>query len=275
MEEIEIMSRFPLRNRIRAAFHSVRRLLRVRCMLPAALLWCGSAGGPALAAEKPKRPEYTIARAARPLVIDGKLDEPAWRSAKTVGDFVFPWWKQGRKEQTAAKLLWDDKYLYVAFRCRDAHISGTRTKRDSPVYRDDCVEVFTAPNPRHPNNYFNIEMNVRGAFLDQHHPDGPGRKVKQEWNAKGIKIAVTIDGTLNDDTDTDRAWILEAAIPFQNFAKVARNTPPRPGDVWHLNLNRLGGKTNPQYSQWSSSRTPTPQYHVPEGFGRVKFAAGR
>lgn len=225
----------------------------------------------AFAADKPHKPSYTIQRTATPLTIDGKLDEAAWKSAKPVGDFVFPWWKHGKKEQTVAKLLWDDKYLYVSFRCEDMHISGTRTKRDSAVYSDDCVEVFTAPNPDQPNNYFNIEMNVRGAFLDQHHPEGPGKKVKGEWNAKGVKIAVTIDGTLNDDSDTDRAWTLEAAIPFANFAKVAKHTPPKPGDVWHLNLNRLGGETNPQYSQWSSSGTKTPQYHAPKGFGRVTF----
>ncbi|GAB4136417.1 MAG: hypothetical protein Tsb009_03450 [Planctomycetaceae bacterium] len=233
------------------------------------LVVCSVSTGIVRAAEKP---QYAILRTDRPLKIDGKLDEPAWKNAKSVGPFKFAWWKQGKKEQTEAKLLWDDKYLYVSFRCEDEHISGTRTTRDSPVYRDDCVEVFTAPNPKHPLNYFNIEMNVRAAFLDQHHPEGPGVKLKNNWNATGVKIAVTIDGTLNNDNDTDRSWTLEAAIPFANFAKVARNTPPHPGDVWHLNLNRLGGKTNPQYSQWSPSRTSRPQFHAPKDFGRVVFS---
>jgi len=225
------------------------------------------------ATEAAKPVRYTIQRATSPITIDGKLDEPAWKSAASVGAFRFPWWKQGKKEQTEAKLLWDDRYLYVSFRCEDAHISGTRTKRDSPVYRDDCVEVFTAPNPQQPNNYFNIEMNVRGAILDQHHPDGPGKKLRKQWNTRGVKIAVTIVGTLNRDGDSDKYWILEAAIPFANFAKVARHTPPKPGDVWHMNLNRLGGQTNPQYSQWSPSPTAKPQFHAPKGFGRVVFSA--
>ena len=52
----------------------------------------------------------------------------------------------GKKEQTVAKMLWDDEYLYVAFLCQDAHISAERTKHDSSVWLDDCVEVFAAPD---------------------------------------------------------------------------------------------------------------------------------
>jgi hypothetical protein len=214
---------------------------------------------------------YTIRRANAPIKIDGQLDEPDWQSSMPVGDFQFPWWQAGRKEQTVARLLWDDQNLYVSYRCEDAHISAENTERDSPVYRDDCVELFTAPNPDQPLNYFNIEMNARGAFLDQHRTNGPGQPDMPDWNGEGIRIATTIDGTLNDDTDTDRSWTLEAAIPFANFRQVARNTPPRAGDVWHLNLNRLGGKTNPQHSQWSPAKTERPNFHSPQFFGRVVF----
>ncbi len=215
---------------------------------------------------------YTIHRASTPPTVDGQLDERVWQTASSVGDFVFPWWKSGEKEQTVAKLLWDDQFLYVFYRCQDAHIWAKHTERDSAVWMDDCVEVFTAPDPDQPDNYFNIEMNVRGAFLDQHHPHGPDVEVDEEWNATGVKIATTIDGTLNDDSDTDRGWTLEAAIPLANFAKVAKHVPPGPGDVWHLNLNRLGGETNPQFSQWQPSKTEEPQFHAPRDFGRVIFA---
>ena len=219
-----------------------------------------------------ERPSYTIYRAGTPIVVDGRLDEPAWTAAPDVGAFVFPWYASGKKEQTVAKLLWDDAHLYAAFICEDAHIWAEHTQRDSPVWNDDTVEVFTAPNPDHPQSYFNIEMNVLGVFLDQFHPDGPGVPVKEEWNGEGIQIKTSIVGTLNDDSDEDRYWILEAAIPFKNFAKVAKHTPPKPGDVWHIGLNRLGGQTNPQYSQWSASKTPKPQFHAPDDFGRVTFS---
>ncbi len=227
-----------------------------------------------LAANRPSKDvvRYTIHRTGSEIKIDGQLDEKAWKSAAAVGTFKFPWWTEGKKEQTEAKLLWDDENLYVAYRCEDAHVWAEHTERDSQVYRDDCVEVFTAPNPAQPFNYFNIEMNVHGAILDRHHPNGPGRDEAPNWNAKGVKIATKVDGTLNNDADTDRGWTLEAAIPFANFKVAARHTPPRGGDVWHLNLNRLGGKTNPQHSQWSAGKSKRPAFHTPQYFGRVVFS---
>ena len=59
-------------------------------------------------------PAYTILRAGSAMEIDGRLDEPAWVAAPDVGEFQFPWWTSGAKERTIAKMLWDDRYLYVA-----------------------------------------------------------------------------------------------------------------------------------------------------------------
>lgn len=218
------------------------------------------------------QPEYTIYRAGTTIAVDGQLDEPAWTGAPDVGAFVFPWYESGKKEQTVAKLLWDDTYLYVAFICEDGYIWAEHTQRDSGVYLDDAVEVFTAPNPDRPQAYFNIEMNVLGIFLDNFHPEKSERKDRQNWNGKGIRIKTTIEGTLNDDSDKDQYWILEAAIPLKNFSQVARHIPPEAEDVWHLNLNRLGGNINDQFSQWSASQTAEPDFHVPEDFGRVIFS---
>ncbi|MGZ0169019.1 MAG: carbohydrate-binding family 9-like protein [Planctomycetales bacterium] len=216
-------------------------------------------------------PRYTAHRAGSKITIDGKLDELAWRNATSFGDFQFPWWEAGKKEQTTARMLWDDEFLFVSYDCKDAHISSVNTEHDSPVYKDDCVELFTSPNPDRPFDYFNIEMNVNRAILDRHHPDGPGRKVPN-WNSKGIVIATSVNGTLNDDSDKDRGWILEVAIPFANFAEVTGRPHPNDGDVWHLNLNRLGGETNPQHSQWSPGTTAAPAFHAPDTFGRITFS---
>jgi hypothetical protein len=225
---------------------------------------------PATTATQP--PRYTARRAGSKIRVDGQLDEAAWKNAATFAKFQFPWWTAGEKEQTTARMLWDDEFLYVAYECQDAHISAVRTERDSPVYKDDCVELFTAPNPDRPLDYFNIEMNVNRAILDRHHPKGPGKPQVPNWNARGIVIATAVDGTLNDDSDTDRGWTLEVAIPFANFAKVTGRPHPLDGDVWHLNLNRLGGKVNPQHSQWSPGTTPQPAFHAPDTFGRVTFS---
>ena len=205
------------------------------------------------------------------VTIDGRLDDPAWENAEPLSEFVFPWWEAGEKEGTRAKMLWDKHALYIAYECDDAHIWSEHDERDSDVFRDDCVELFVAPNVDEPMHYFNFEMNAEGVLLDAHHPDGPDVEVDRSWNATGVRIATSVSGTLNDDDDVDQGWILEVAIPFSNFATFAKHAPPLVGDRWRLNLNRLGGKQNPQHSQWSPSTSERPRFHAPQFFGDVTF----
>jgi hypothetical protein len=235
--------------------------------------------GPTLGVEPPtagkfRPPEYTILRAGTPIVIDGKLDEAAWFAAPDVGDFHFTWWKEGKKEQTRAKLLWDDEYLYIGVICQDAHITARHTERDGKIPEDDCFEVMITPNQDTPHIYFNIEFNLLGGILDNFRPHGPSKPRAPKWDAADIKIAGAHVGTLNNDSDTDQYWIVEVAVPFKNFAAVAQQARPRPGTGWNLNLNRHGGKTNAQLSQWSpaDASTGTKTFHTPDRFGRVTFS---
>lgn len=218
-------------------------------------------------------PEYSILRAAAPIKVDGQLDEAAWFAAPHVGDFVFTWWKQGKKEQTRVKLLWDDAYLYLGIVCEDAHITARHTERDGKIPEDDCFEIMLAPNAATPHVYFNLEFNVLGGLLDNFRPDGPNKPRAPKWDAEGVLIAGKYAGTLNDDTDVDQHWQVEVAIPWRNFAKVAQQVPPVPGTVMNLNFNRHGGKTNFQYSQWSRADTDKPSFHTPDRFGRVILSA--
>jgi len=223
-------------------------------------------------------PWYEIRRAPAPPVIDGKLDDAAWRAARRADRFHFNWWTTGEKEKTEVRLLWDDDRLYVGFRCYDRHISAAVTERHGPVSRDDCVEVFISPNPGPPYrndgpkrpNYYGFEMNVIGTMLNFIRADWwtGGRT----WEPEGVEMRTSHHGPLRKvDSPEDRLWTLEIAIPFRNFARDAAHVPPVDGDVWRLNLNRAGGTTNAQYSTWSPVRTAKPNFHVPESFGYVRF----
>ena len=214
-------------------------------------------------------PHYVIERAATKVTIDGGLDgaEP-WQTATAIDSFQFPWWTTGAREGTTARLLWDEKYLYVAFVATDAYISAYLTERDAPVSRDDAVEVFFACDPADVSIYFNFEFNALGTILDR----SPRDSRSSEWNGEGVQVGIAIDGTLNDSTDTDRGWTTEIAIPFADLAPFAPNLPPHDGDHWRLNLYRIGGEVNSQFSLWSDTRTQRPQYHKPDRFGLVEFS---
>ncbi|MDX1984820.1 MAG: carbohydrate-binding family 9-like protein, partial [Bryobacteraceae bacterium] len=213
---------------------------------------------------------YDVYRAAGRIVIDGILDEPAWRQAPAAGDFHFNWWKSGEKEQTVAKLLWDDENLYVSYYCHDKHIAAQVIERHGPVSLDDSVEIFLSPNPAKPRNYYGFEMNVIGTMLNF---------IRADWykgpffsEPEGVRLRTSFHGMrVKQDAAGDNHWILEVAIPLKNFEKDAAHTPPVEGDTWRVNLNRAGGKTNAQYSTWSPVASEKPNFHVPESFGQVRF----
>jgi hypothetical protein len=108
----------------------------------------------------PPIPRYEVHRARTAVVVDGKLDDAAWKAAGTI-EFRFPWDKQtGAKQKTVARLLWDDNYLYVGYDCEDTDITAHYTERDDPTYKDDAVELFLNPDPTQ-EWYYGMEMNAR------------------------------------------------------------------------------------------------------------------
>lgn len=224
----------------------------------------------ALASSAFGQQRYDIYRASSPITIDAKLDEPAWRDAPRASEFQFNWHTSGEKEQTVVKLLWDDENLYVAYLVRDQHISAYETKRHGPVSKDDCVEIFLSPNPGKVTNYYTFEINAIGTMLNRNRTDwwtGP-----PTWEPEGVRYRTTFHGeSKKDESPDDKQWIVELAIPLKNFAKDAAHTPPQDGDEWRLNLHRLGGKTNVQWSSWWPIPTPKPAFHTPSAFGPVRF----
>lgn len=214
-------------------------------------------------------PSYTVFRANGPIRIDGKLDEAEWFAAPDLGPMQFPWWQSGKKEQSTVKLLWDNENLYIAHVSLDGHITARHKDRDGKVFEDDCFEIMLAPDPDRPEVYFNIEWNVIGGYVDNHRPNGPKQPRAPKWDAEGVRIAGHYEGTLNDDSDVDRYWLVEVAIPWRNFRGFAKSVPPKPGATMNFNINRHGGVTNAQYSQWSAGDTAKPAFHTPHRFGKM------
>ena len=214
-------------------------------------------------------PRYEVRRATSAIVVDGKLDDPAWAAAPAV-TFLFPWKERAEpKRKTTARLLWDDRYLYVGYECEDTDITAQYTERDDPTYEDDAVEIFINPRPS-ALDYYGLEMNVRAVLYD--YVNLWGRKMIKSVDFVGVQLATNIRGTLNMSGDRDEGWSLELAIPWRNFADLTRELPPAPGAMWTAGLNRLDGpRSNRSLSMWSDPERPSGGFHVPQRFGQLVF----
>jgi hypothetical protein len=214
-------------------------------------------------------PRYEVKRAAGALVIDGKLDDSAWKSANTL-TLGFFWDQQsGAKQKTVARALWDDQYLYVSFDCEDTDIVAHFDKHDDPTYRDDAVEFFVNPNPEM-NNYIGMEMNARAVLFDYLYVFP--KPFLKRYDLVGVQLATVMRGTLNARNDKDEGWSLEVAIPWENFQDLAKKSPPEPGSIWRANFNRWDGvEPNRRFSLWSDSGLTQPGPHFPARFGELVF----
>jgi hypothetical protein len=190
--------------------------------------------GPLLESLASTLPEYRVVRAKPAPVIDGVLDDVAWKRATPVNLVNSLDGSPGRV-RTTARLLWDDTYLYVSFDCEDPDVWTTFTKRDEPLYTQEAVEIFIDADGDG-RTYNEIEVNAANALFDAYFPERR-QGMDLSWDS-GALTAVTVQGTLNDASDKDEGWRVEMRIPFDRLAAVP-HLPPRPGDRWRFNLYRL------------------------------------
>jgi hypothetical protein len=246
-----------------------------------------------------------------PPTIDGHLTDTCWQQAPRTPRFVDLISGEPTIHDTRAAILWDDDHLYVGFWIEEPFVTGHLTERDDLIYNDNDVEVFIAGR----DAYYEFEINALGTiyevffvwedayesqgfaaapefnrtaagarpfngvgFVD--HPRG-GRIGFWNWDLPGLRYAVAIDGTLNDDRDRDRGWTVELAFPWLGLARLAaadsRRLPPADGDVWRISLSRFNQyKEAPpadDSSGWALSPHGVWDSHIPELCPYIEFSA--
>jgi hypothetical protein len=211
--------------------------------------------------------------------VDGRLDEPAWKAAESTGPFVDV--GSGRPNpalvpQGNARVLWDDTYLYVGFEVADKKVHGgwPAGARDPHLWEKDTVEIMLDPDgDGDDKDYYEIQINPQNLVFDTQYddynsPNGNGRGPfgHEEWSA-GLTSAVEVHGTLDDDSDTDQGYTVEAKIPWASFTK-AQKSPPVPGTTWRMNFYAM---KNNGGTAWSPI-LGMGNFHRASRFGRVRWS---
>lgn len=218
---------------------------------------------------------YICYRTTGKIKIDGKLNEKSWQLAPSTDDFVdiqgdaFPIPAQ----KTSAKMLWDDDYLYVGGVIYEKDIIARLNQRDTIIYHDNDFEVFLNPNGDG-HNYFEIETNAKGTIMDLmlDRPYRNGGHFLMQWDCPNLKLAVHIEGTLNNSKDIDKYWSVEMAIPRQAVSMDFDN-PLKKGKYWRLNFSRVEWvKNQPKEENWVWSPIGKIDMHQPERWGFIYFS---
>lgn len=259
----------------------------ILCFIPIVLFLHASAQQ----AFSPK--SYLCYKVDTPLTIDGKTDEASWQNAQWTDDFVDIEGaiKLNPRFQTHVKMLWDEKYFYIAAELEESDVWSTLTERDAVIFHDNDFEVFIDPDGD-THQYYEFEMNALNTVWDLLliKPYRDGGPAVNGWDIKGLQSGVQIQGTINQPADKDKGWTVEIAFPWEVLKECAhKDAPPKSGDQWRVNFSRVEwkvetkdgkyqkvinlqtGKSYPE-DNWVWSPQGLINMHYPEMWGFVQFS---
>jgi hypothetical protein len=263
-----------------------------------------------------EEPDYRARKVSLPIAVDGDLEKEPWRGAGWSRRFVDMVSGEAGLYDTRAAILWSDTHLYVAFKAEEPFVEARQTVRDSIVFLESDLELFIDGGDCYyeleanaANTVYEVFFIWKDAYARGGRFDTPAFDVHQagaytfggdydrsgasfwkgthprgiRWaftgfDMPGLRSAVRVDGSLNDNSDIDGGWSLEIAIPWESLRDLAagRSLPPRAGDRWRMFLGRfqklvLGGKELQPHPATALSSHGVYDTHLPEKWSRISF----
>ncbi len=192
-------------------------------------------------------PSAAAVRRNGPIVLDGKLDEDAWKAATPVTDFtqVDPDEGKPASQQTEMRFLFDNDALYIGARMYDtkgaAGVHTSLVRRDQP-FNSDYIEIVIDGYHDHLGRAF-FDINPSGAIQDQL---GIGAACCDAGWDPVWQVVTSIDA---------HGWSAEIRIPFNQlrFSKDSIQT-------WGLELRRFIHRRQEmdQWAFWLKTETGGP-----------------
>jgi hypothetical protein len=182
-----------------------------------------------------KAKPIVMKRFDKPPVIDGKLDDEAWKQAVVIKDFLqtSPGDNIAPSKPTEFMMGYDSRTLYLAFHCYDEpdKIRATMVKRDE-VFNEDNVRVFLDTFNDQRRAYV-LGFNPLGVQADGVMTEGSGTDFS-------VDIVMESKGMITSD-----GWTLEVAIPFKSLRYEAGK-----GKLWGFHVWRNIDRFNDEIDSW-------------------------
>ncbi|MFC0774713.1 DUF5916 domain-containing protein [Terrimonas alba] len=168
--------------------------------------------------------KYFTKRLNAEINLDGIPDEAAWNAVEWGGDFIQWQPNEGKapSQPTSFKILYDDKFLYVGYRCHDLapdSIIGRMSRRDE--FPGDWVEI-NIDSYHDLRTAFSFTLSVSGVRGDEFVSNN-GNNWDVSWNPIWY-------GKTHVD---DKGWTAEVKIPFSQLRY--GNEPEK---IWGFQVTR-------------------------------------
>lgn len=205
-----------------------------------------------------------IARYIADAIAVDDFDHPAWDECLPVR--IEHYWSgepAPASRHAEARVCWSDDGLHVRFvgQQHEPLIVAENPVTDRKtlgLWDRDVCEIFVAPDAVHPERYFEFEAAPTGEWVDLGIVVTPSGR-ETDWD---FYSGMTAAASVGEET-----LLIGIRIPWS-----VSIPKPEKGDEWRANVFRCIGPEAPdRYLAWRPTRTPEPNYHVPEAFGVLKF----
>jgi hypothetical protein len=223
---------------------------------------------------------YLIHKAKNNFLFGAPWDAGQWSHAETLEIRSFHPASSEHRPHSQARLLHDERTLFVFFRVEDRFVRCVYTSYQDPVWRDSCVEFFV--QPANQDGYFNFEINCGGTlllgYLGGAAPcSGTTKKSGpiDRKTAATIKINHSLPRTIEAEIQGPVTWFVQCAIPFSVFEKSTGNIHRITGTTWKANFYKCGDDTShPHWASWAPIGEKL-NFHQPALFAPIHFADSR
>jgi hypothetical protein len=184
----------------------------------------------------------SITRIDTPPVIDGVLDDDAWRQAVVVSDLhqIKPVEYAEPTERTEFLLLYDDNAIYVGLRAYDdapEEVVAKVLRQGEGLRGEDRIRVIIGPFNDKRSGY-NFLLNANSVRLEGIYKDGD---LDREWT--GI--------WQGESKVTDEGWVAEVRIPFKTLSFASDSD-------WAINFSREIARKQEEMAWVSRNQTTNP-----------------
>lgn len=198
-----------------------------------------------------------------PIIVDGKLDDKAWRTIPTASTGRLSELQTGRQPifGTTFKSTWQKSGLYFAIRCEEEpggrpNIATTKDG-DQAIWYGDAVEILINTDS---HNYYQLAISPSGALVNLDR--GADRSNWTRWESQA-QVATQI---------ADDHWTVEIRIPVTEDENdplhLVVGRKPTVSLPWHINVCRQRIRENG--SEFSAfSPTGTKGFHEPMKFAHL------
>ncbi|MDB6128758.1 MAG: hypothetical protein JWM35_2654, partial [Verrucomicrobia bacterium] len=209
----------------------------------------------------------------RPVVVDGRLDDPVWTTAPAYALSAVPGTGGARpplQEGGAVRFAWDDRYLYIALEFTDSDVVAEGSADGLYQYRlGDVGEIFLKPSGA--THYWEFYVTPKGRQTTFYYPSRGRLLLPSSLLATNdLVVAAQVQGTLNDYRDRDRGWTAEMAVPIAMLT--AQGDIVGPGSRWTVQAGRYNYSAYlPAMELSSMPALSQGNFHLVEEFAPLRF----